>query len=386
VADRPPGLVGVSRRRLRVGVIGTGLVAQIMHLPYLAELDDLFEVRALCDSSRDIDVVEHCGQRFGVDRLFTNWEQLLEEDLDAVVVLTSGSHAAPAVAAATAGMHVLVEKPMCFSIPEGAGMLAAAARSGVVLMVGYPKRYDPAYCRAREVINHLGDLRFGRVTTLEAPSEPYVAHHHIVRGHDIGADQVAKWRAESDRSIDEAIGPLLDHARITFQTVLLDTMVHEFNLLRGVLGEPTEVRFASLRAATVTVVLDFGGVECVVTWLDLPGIARYEMEACFYDPVGRVRLAFPSPYLKNTPAVLEMTSGDLAGPSSVLTSEVVSYEEPFKLELVEFHRAAISQADPLTSGLDGLRDVALCQAVVASARSGRAVPRPTDLGVRVGGP
>jgi hypothetical protein len=116
--------------------------------------------------------------------------------------------------------------------------------------------------------------------------------------------------------------------------VLLDTMVHEFNLLRGVLGEPTEVRFASLRAATVTVVLDFGGVECVVTWLDLPGIARYEMEACFYDPVGRVRLAFPSPYLKNTPAVLEMTSGDLAGPSSVLTSEVVSYEEPFKLELV----------------------------------------------------
>jgi predicted dehydrogenase len=277
-------------------------------------------------------------------------------------------------------MHVLVEKPMCLSVLEGSKMITAAARSQVALMVGYPKRYNPAYRRACELVGDLDDLRFVRVTTLEAPYEPYVAHQRTVRGHDVGADQVARWRAESDRSVDEAIGPLLDRARDTFQNVLLDTMVHEFNLLRGMLGEPTELRFASLRETTVTVVLDFGGTECVVAWLDLPGIAAYEMEACFYDPAGRVRLAFPSPYLRNTPAVLEATSGDLAGPSSTVSSELVSYEESFKLELVEFHRAAIGETEPLTSGLDGLRDVALCQAVVESARSVQAVARPTGLG------
>ena len=76
----------MGRQRLRVGVIGTGLIAQIMHLPYLKELDDLFEVRALCDGSRI--VLDHCGRRYGVDRLFTDWEQLITEDLDAILVLT----------------------------------------------------------------------------------------------------------------------------------------------------------------------------------------------------------------------------------------------------------------------------------------------------------
>jgi len=364
------------RRKLRVGVIGTGMVAQIMHLPYLSELDDLFQLRALCDSSPE--VLRYCGQRFGVDRLFSDWHELIEEELDAVLVLTSGSHAPPAIAAAEAGMHVLVEKPMCLSVAEGANMIEAAARAGVALMVGYPKRYDPAYRRARHAVGRLEDLRFVRVTTLEAAFEPYVAHYRVARGDDISAEQLARWRADSDRRIDDAIGPLRDEARTTYESVLLDTMVHEFNLLRGFLGEPTEVRFASLRSTTVTVILGFDGVECVVSWLDLPGVAGYEMEACFYDPGARIRLSFPSPYLKNAPALLETTSGEAGGPFSVLSREIVSYEEAFKLELIEFHRAAVGKADPLTSGLDGLRDVALCQSVVASARSAQAMPDPTD--------
>jgi predicted dehydrogenase len=373
----------VSLPRLRVGVIGAGLVAQIMHLPYLSELDELFELRALCDSSET--VLAHCGKRFGVDRLFTDWEVLVEEDLDAVLVLTSGSHAAPAVAAAAAGMHVLVEKPMCFSTSEGADMIAAARRTGVVLMVGYPKRYDPAYLRAREAVGTLDDLRFVRVTTLESPFLPYVAHHQVVRGHDVAPEQLSRWLAESTESVDGAIGPVRDHARRIYQSVLLDTLVHEFNLLRGTLGEPTELRFVSLREATVTVVLDFDGVECVLAWLDLPGIAAYEMEACFYDPGARLRLAFPSPWLRNTPTSFEMMSGRPGTSTSVLAHEVVSYEESFKLELLAFHRAVTGETDPPTSGLDGLRDVALCQSVVASARAAQPVSRPSEPAVPGGG-
>ena len=43
------------------------MISQIMHLPYLAELQELFEIRALCDSSPQ--VLEHCGRRFGVERM-----------------------------------------------------------------------------------------------------------------------------------------------------------------------------------------------------------------------------------------------------------------------------------------------------------------------------
>ena len=108
----------------RVGVVGCGLIAQVMHLPYLTELGDRFELAALCDVSET--VAQRCGERFGVTSLHTSWEDLLAEDLDAVMVLTSGDHAPIAIAAAQAGLHVFVEKPMALSSAECAAMVEAA--------------------------------------------------------------------------------------------------------------------------------------------------------------------------------------------------------------------------------------------------------------------
>src|ERR671928_230809 len=75
----------------------------------------------------------------------TRWADVVDDDLDAILVLTPGSHAPVAVAAAEAGLHVFAEKPMCFGVAEGEEMVRAAERSGVVLMVGYMKRFDPSY-------------------------------------------------------------------------------------------------------------------------------------------------------------------------------------------------------------------------------------------------
>jgi predicted dehydrogenase len=371
----------MERGKLRVGVIGAGLVGQVMHLPYLKEAEDLFEVRAVCDASRK--VAEACAARFAVEKAFTDWHELLEEQLDAVLVLTSGSHAPIAVAAAEAGMHVFVEKPMCFSVAEGNEMLAAAERAGVTLMVGYPKRYDPAYRRVADEVRQLRDLRFVRLTTMESPFQPYVAHYPLVRGDDVSPGQLAQWRSDGDRRLRAAVGDVSELALKTYNLVLLDSMVHEFNLLRGILGEPTEIKYVSIRDTTVNVILDFDGVECAVAWVDLPGIARYEMEVCFYDPHKRVRLAFPSPFLRSAPTLVDVETGTEGTAQSCVAREVVSYEEAFKLELLELHRAVSEGSEPHTSGLDGLRDVALCENVIASAALGRAIAEPTDLSAKV---
>ena len=82
---------------------------------------------------------------------------------------TSGSHAPIAIAAAAAGKHMLIEKPMCFSVDEGRAMIAAAEQAGVTLMVAYNKRYDPAYGQLQSAARTLHDLRLARVTTLESP-------------------------------------------------------------------------------------------------------------------------------------------------------------------------------------------------------------------------
>src|SRR2546428_13494685 len=99
--------------RLRVGVIGCGLIAQVMHLHYLRELADRFEIAAVCDVSDE--VRSACAREYGVPEQFASWQELLTRPLDAVLVLTAGSHAPIAVAAAPPGIPPLVGKPLCFS-------------------------------------------------------------------------------------------------------------------------------------------------------------------------------------------------------------------------------------------------------------------------------
>jgi predicted dehydrogenase len=362
--------------RLRVGVVGCGLVAQVMHLPYLTELDELYEVEVLCDLSPE--VAAACARRYAVPRTVTRWEDAVAADLDAVFVLTSGSHAPIAVAAAEAGLHVFVEKPMCFSAAEGHEMVEAARRADVRLMVGYMKRYDPAYERLGAELATLDDLRLVRVTTLESPLEPYVAHYPLTPPGRLEPELLAEVRRDADERVRAAIGDAGAAGTHAYRAVLLDSLVHELNMLRGLLGEPDRLDFVSVREHGLSLVLDFRGVECLLTWVDLPGIARYGQELAFFAPDRRATLSFPSPFLRSEPTTLVLEGGDAGSSRSWQTVETVSYEEAFKRELVEFHAACSEGRDPRTPGEDGLRDVALCQAVVRAFVDGRPVDRPSE--------
>jgi predicted dehydrogenase len=364
----------VTRDPLRVGVIGTGLIAQLMHLPHLAELPGLYNVAAVCDivpaNARS------CAERFGIAAAYSDWQELIAEPLDAVFVLTSGSHAPMAIAAAEAGRHVFVEKPMCFSPTEAQSMIAAADAARVSLMVGYPKRYDPAYARMLAEAADAKDARLLRVTTMESPFRPYLEHHPLPAPAPMPAEIASSLRAEADASISAAIGTENDLARRVYQNVLLDTLVHELNTVRGILGDPDWLDFADLREEAVTVLLRFGEIRAAIHWLDLPGIARYQMEFALYAPDRRVTLTFPSPYLRNEPAALVVEGGEPGSPRSWRREDVAGYESGFKRELEAFHRCVVSRDDPVTSGRDGLADVALCQSIVECYRTGRPVKNP----------
>jgi predicted dehydrogenase len=161
--------------------------------------------------------------------------------------------------------------------------------------------------------------------------------------------------------------------------VLLDSLVHEFNAVCGVLGEPDQLDFADISEHGVTVALRFGQTRCVLNWVDLPGIARYEMEFAFYAPEHRLTLSFPSPFLRNAPTMLIREGGESGTPRSWRTEEITSYDESFREELIHFHDCITSGQVPITSGEDALRDIALCQSVIDVHR--RRVPRerPSDV-------
>jgi len=364
-------------KRIRVGVVGCGLIAQVMHLPHLRELADRFSVTALCDLSER--ALAFAGALFPEAARLGRWQDVVDADVDAVLVLTPGSHTPIAIAAADNGRHVFAEKPMCLSPAEGEAMLAAAERSGVTLMVGYMKRYDPAYeALATELDN--GSVVAARITTLESPLEPYADHHPYIAADDVAPDVLVALREDDDRRMDDALPGVADPLlRRTYRSVLLDSMVHELNGVRGLLGEPDVLHAARIWPGGVTATLGFGSAEAVFLWVDLPGIARYEQDWSFYAPDRRATLRFPSPLLRSAPTELVLEGGEPGTAASWRTERTVSYAEAFKRELEAFHEAIVRGEPPRTGGEDALRDVLLSQAIVRSHLEGGPVEAPTAL-------
>jgi predicted dehydrogenase len=363
--------------KIRIGVIGAGIIAQVMHLNFLRELRDQYEIAAICDLAPES--AQRCGETYGIAAVHSRWQDLLEEPLDAVMILTSGSHAPMAIAAAEKGMHVFTEKPMCFSAAEGLAMVAAADKAGVILMVGYPKRYDGAYARFREEVGGLAWTKLLRVTTCESPFFPYVTHLALTAPGKVDPDVLAAAQADAQARAVEAIGTDDPFYVRQYREVLLDTLVHEINSVRGVLGEPDSLDYVDMRDGALDVAMTFGSTKVAIHWLDLPGMTRYLMEFAAFDDNGRVTLSFPSPFLRTAPTILNVERGTVGATDSFNREEITNYESAFKTELKVFAEAIATGVAPETNGLDGARDIAMCQAIIHSARTGEKVMHPTQL-------
>jgi predicted dehydrogenase len=356
--------------RLRVGVIGCGTVAQIMWLPNIRELDEHFELAAICDLSPGL--VESLGDYYGVERRFLDYRDLVAEKLDVVIVLTPGSHALPAIAALDAGKHVIVEKPMCYTLREADAMIAAADRAGKYLMVAYMKRYDPGYRYGRDQVRAMGQPRYVQINVLH-PAEPqYFAHHRIKRFADVPQATLDALADAGDRLVVEAIGPVDERLRFLYYDVFLGSMVHDVNALRGILGRPGHVLFTTLwpedaTYPTITTVLAYeSGPRVVFTWSYLADLRDYFEELAFIGEAGRVRIQFPSPFLKHFPTPVEVQG--MEGGAEWRKRVNVSYAEAFKEELLHFHDCLTNDRQPLTGGHDGREDIAVLQQIVAALR------------------
>lgn len=355
--------------RLRVGVIGCGAVAQMMWLPNLRELDDHFELSALCDFSPGL--LKSLGEYYNVSRRFLDYRDLIEEDLDMVVVLTQGSHAQPAIDALKAGKHVIVEKPMCFTLHEADAMIAASKSSGRYLMVGYMKRYDPGYCYGRDIVKAMKGLRYIQITVLHPEESQYFAHHRIKRLDDVPQERIISLQAESDRLIAAALGPLPERVRFIYREVFLGSMIHDVNALRGILGTPSQTLFTTMWPddvvyPTITSVLTYdGGPRVVFTWSYLTEVRDYCEELAFLSDTARVRIQFPSPFLKHFPTPVEVQGMESGVEWHKRVN--VSFAEAFKEELLHFHACIHNGNEPMTNGQDGRDDLVVLQQILSAA-------------------
>ena len=125
--------------RIRVGIIGGGLITQVEHLPNLLQLPGLFSVGGVTDPSRT--VRDHIEKRWGV-KSFESADALLGEKVDAVLIATPDAyHADLAILALERGLHVFSEKPLCYDPADADRVIAARDKTRRVMQVGYMKRF-----------------------------------------------------------------------------------------------------------------------------------------------------------------------------------------------------------------------------------------------------
>ncbi|NIP82729.1 MAG: Gfo/Idh/MocA family oxidoreductase [Gemmatimonadetes bacterium] len=132
----------MSPKRLKVGLVGTGAIAQIVHLPLLKELPGV-RLEALCDI--DEKKAGAIARRLDVPHVFDRTEDLFASDaVDAVVICSpSHLHHSQAIAALEAGKHVLVERPLAIDPAGAEAAVQAAERADRVLLVAYNNRFRP---------------------------------------------------------------------------------------------------------------------------------------------------------------------------------------------------------------------------------------------------
>lgn len=155
---------------IRVGILGCGKIARHHAQGYQAA-KDLAQVVVCCDEY-SLDLAQRMAQELGADAT-NRWQTVIERaDVDAVsICMPPYQHAEITLAAAAAGKHVLVEKPMAMNLAECRTMVAAAQMAGTVLMVGQNQRFQPEHVKIKELLDRHA---IGRIVALRFDCNQFV--------------------------------------------------------------------------------------------------------------------------------------------------------------------------------------------------------------------
>jgi predicted dehydrogenase len=167
--------------KLRVGVIGVGTFGSL-HAQVYSEAEGC-ELVAIADVNEGR--LEQVCDGMGVEGCADYHELLERDDIDAVSICTTDElHVEPALAAAAAGKHMLIEKPLALTPAECDTIVGAAGEAGVKLMVGHILRFDPRYYTAHERIvqGQIGELihLYARRNNAYASARRLAAHTSVL--------------------------------------------------------------------------------------------------------------------------------------------------------------------------------------------------------------
>lgn len=353
--------------KVRVGVVGLGEVAQIIHLPILQALADRYEIGALCDVSPTL--LEAMGERYRVERLYADaLEMAAQPDLDAVFVLNSDEyHADHALAAIRNGKHVLVEKPMCISPREAEAIIAARDEAGVQVMVAYMRRFAPAFVEAIEQVRELPKINFARVRDIIGANRLIIDQANVVlRPNDIPAEMGQDRSERASRLVKEAIGEASPRMAGLYR-LLLGLSSHDLSAMKELIGSPDRVIAAAFSPDSRFLTAIFGYPGFNVSFeTGVDEQRRFDAHLEVFGDTKQIKVEYDTPYIRHLPTTL--VTNETVGESYVETVLRPTFKDPYTHELEYFHEVVTKNMAPKTPPEDFVEDLKLFQEMIEAAR------------------
>ena len=343
--------------KIRIAVVGAGLIGR-RHIE-LALASPSCELSAIVDPAPGAETI---ASKAGV-RLFKALDELFDTDRpDGVILATPNQlHVEHAVKCISAGVPMLLEKPVAHTLEEGARLCDLADAAKAKILVGHHRAHSPIMARAKEVVDQ-GVL--GKLVAVMGSAMFYKPDDYY---------DAAPWRRQPGG------GPILLN------------MIHEVHNLRMLCGDIIAVQAFSSNATrgfpvedTVAINLRFAsGVLGTFLLSDTAGSPKS------WEQTSQENKSYPT-YPDEDCYVVAGTFGSLAVPTMRLKTyekkEDRSWWKPFQVGVAELERAdplarqlehfcAVirDEARPLVTARDGLENLRITEAIVEAARTGQIV-------------
>ncbi len=330
-------------KKLRVGVIGAGRIGKI-HAENLATRVPGAEVAAIADIN--LPAAQELAAKLNVPIAVADYHTLLPDPTINAVIICSATdtHACIVEEAAAGKKHIFCEKPIDHDLAKIDRALAAVAKAGVKLQVGFNRRFDPNFRKVHQVVaeGKIGEPHLLRITSRD-PSPPPPEYVKVSGG------------------------------------IFLDMTIHDFDMARYLVGsEVTEV-YASGGVLVDPRIGQAGDVDTAVTLLKFANGAigtidnsrkaayGYDQRVEVFGSGGAVAVS------NNTPdrAVVSDASG--VHGAKPLYFFLERYMDSFTIELKEFVEAVLQDKTTPVTGIDGRIPVVIGLAATKSLRENRPV-------------
>jgi len=360
-------------KRVKIGVVGAGLIGQVEHIPNLRKLEHLYELVGVAEASADMRrALESRGLR-----TFPGYEALLEAGLDAILIAAPDQyHAEITINALEKGVHVFCEKPLCFSVAQAKEIAAARARAGRVVQVGYMKRFDPSYELLLSMLpKDPAELRMISVEVNDPDSWPFNQHQgKFLKFSDVPAEVIEDGKRRRDQQVARAVSRVLSQSEMWgYTNSYSSSLIHDINVVHGVL-DVWGIETGAVIGAAFFAGGDGGhgsvrlqGTDAIwqMTHLFVHKVADYKERVSFYFNDGIFELTFPSPYLNHFPTRLTVKRSD--GTVMQETQYRASYEEAFIRELEGFWQSVVEGAPVRNTIEAATKDLKLVERLTAAA-------------------